>query len=288
MKELRDHLARRMAYAWLSHFSGDANPSKLFEGVKFRLDIPLGKKGSDFQLWSSKYLKWFAAERPNLFTSIEFCKIEKQMWHLNRFPKIGNMLSLSSFAKLLQRSPVGLQLTTSGPTIYVHRVITMFIKCFDFVPYFRNETDGVKKSEDYKPFHFGVGSKSRAALAGFNSSAFFFYFVALGDCFHCGREFVLSFPLGLEALPDATGAKLEKISLELMSDLRRNALRRRVVSEKTGDVEYDEFWPSTSKLFLDKIDRVLAKHYGFTDEELDFIINYDIKYRMGQDAGEIE
>jgi len=29
---------------------------------------------------------------------------------------------------------------------------------------------------------------------------------------------------------------------------------------------------------------VLAQHYGFTDEELDFIINYDIKYRMGQGA----
>ena len=27
----------------------------------------------------------------------------------------------------------------------------------------------------------------------------------------------------------------------------------------------------------------LARHYGFTDEELDFIINYDIKYRMGAD-----
>lgn len=27
--------------------------------------------------------------------------------------------------------------------------------------------------------------------------------------------------------------------------------------------------------------RVLAQHYGFTGEELDFIINYDIKYRMG-------
>ena len=27
--------------------------------------------------------------------------------------------------------------------------------------------------------------------------------------------------------------------------------------------------------------RVLAQHYGFTDEELDCIINYDIKYRMG-------
>jgi hypothetical protein len=31
-------------------------------------------------------------------------------------------------------------------------------------------------------------------------------------------------------------------------------------------------------------DRVLAQHYGFTDEELDFIINYDIKYRMGRDS----
>ena len=28
------------------------------------------------------------------------------------------------------------------------------------------------------------------------------------------------------------------------------------------------------------IDRVLAKHYGCTDENLNFIINYDIKYRM--------
>ena len=50
---------------------------------------------------------------------------------------------------------------------------------------------------------------------------------------------------------------------------------------------------------LDEIDWVLAAHYGFTDEELDFPssklrtgipstglragINYDIKYRMGRD-----
>jgi hypothetical protein len=55
-----------------------------------------------------------------------------------------------------------------------------------------------------------------------------------------------------------------------------------------------------SKPILDEIDRVLAAHYGFTDEELDFIPstklrvgipsgrlrsgNYDIKYRMGRDA----
>jgi hypothetical protein len=35
-----------------------------------------------------------------------------------------------------------------------------------------------------------------------------------------------------------------------------------------------------------EVDRVLADHYGFTAEELDFIINYDIKYRMGAENGE--
>jgi hypothetical protein len=41
---------------------------------------------------------------------------------------------------------------------------------------------------------------------------------------------------------------------------------------------------------IDQIDQVLAKHSGFTDEELDFIINYDSKYRMGRnaDSGESE
>ena len=28
----------------------------------------------------------------------------------------------------------------------------------------------------------------------------------------------------------------------------------------------------------------MAQQYGFTDEQLDFVINYDIKYRMGRGA----
>ena len=43
-----------------------------------------------------------------------------------------------------------------------------------------------------------------------------------------------------------------------------------------------------SALAPDSSNRVLARHYGFTDDELDFIINYDIKYRMGRESGEEE
>lgn len=47
--------------------------------------------------------------------------------------------------------------------------------------------------------------------------------------------------------------------------------------------------PQCSNAIFDEIDRVLATHYGFTAEELDFIINSDIArcaYRMGWEAEE--
>ena len=37
---------------------------------------------------------------------------------------------------------------------------------------------------------------------------------------------------------------------------------------------------SDAEPYIDEIDKVLARHYNLTEEELDFIINYDIKYRM--------
>ena len=51
-----------------------------------------------------------------------------------------------------------------------------------------------------------------------------------------------------------------------------------------ADVETQLFKVQNSKPLIDEIDRALAKHYSFTDEELDFIINYDIKYRMGREG----
>jgi len=43
-----------------------------------------------------------------------------------------------------------------------------------------------------------------------------------------------------------------------------------------------------TKPIIDEIDELLAKHHGFTEEELNFIINYDIKYRMGDKLKDAE
>ena len=39
-----------------------------------------------------------------------------------------------------------------------------------------------------------------------------------------------------------------------------------------------------ANLLRSDIERALTRHYGFTAKELDFILNYDTKYRLGRDT----
>ena len=47
-------------------------------------------------------------------------------------------------------------------------------------------------------------------------------------------------------------------------------------------IEYDEMNAPRSKPIIDKIDTLLARHCRFTPEKFDFMLNYDIKYRLGR------
>jgi len=82
-------------------------------------------------------------------------------------------------------------------------------------------------------------------------------------------------------------SELDSFGEHVISDYRKNASKKTVfIGSKQQYVTYYEYLPRLSKLIIDEIDRVLARHYGFTEEELDFIINYGIKYLMGEDTKE--
>ena len=71
----------------------------------------------------------------------------------------------------------------------------------------------------------------------------------------------------------------------LEEDIKRNSFIT-TRNTKTDNIELESFKLNASKPIIDEIDKVLAKHYGFTEDELDFIINYDIKYRMGDELSD--
>ena len=70
--------------------------------------------------------------------------------------------------------------------------------------------------------------------------------------------------------------------------LRKNAVYYSINSKTNGLNETVTYQKQNSKNIMDDIDVELSKIYNFTDEELDFIINYDIKYRMGDELNREE
>jgi len=92
---------------------------------------------------------------------------------------------------------------------------------------------------------------------------------------------VQNFPIPASVLQNDEIAELGR---EYLDDLRVNSQMLVRMQKSTGRTETQSFKIQKSKSLIDDVDRALAAHYGFTAEELEFIINYDIKYRMGRSA----
>ena len=66
-----------------------------------------------------------------------------------------------------------------------------------------------------------------------------------------------------------------------MADYKANAVRKTI---RVGGqvVEMDEIHARLSRPIILEIDRILAPHYGLTDEELRFLQDYDVEFRSGE------
>lgn len=54
---------------------------------------------------------------------------------------------------------------------------------------------------------------------------------------------------------------------------------------QTGhEIEYDEISAVQSKCVIDEIDTALAEFFTLSSSELDFVMHYDLKYRVGSET----
>jgi hypothetical protein len=158
----------------------------------------------------------------------------------------------------------------------------------NFKPYFWNERNGYQLSTQVKTLFLPSKMDADIVVAILNSSIFYWWFTILSDCRHLNLREIENFPISISLIREDIKHALSSIVEKLMIDLKNHKQRKVCQYKTTGKVVYDEFYPRYSKPIIDQIDCALAVHYGFSDEELDFIINYDIKYRMGDDGAEDE
>ena len=115
-------------------------------------------------------------------------------------------------------------------------------------------------------------------MATFNSNLFWWYYALNFDMFNLKDYMIFSFKINYTVDP-----KICALAKALEEDMERNKIEQRINSKTRGDVITSYYQKKRSKTIIDEIDKALARHYHFTEEELDFIINYDIKYRMGDE-----
>lgn len=260
---------------WLSSYSN--RPGKLFSGVEQRLAILLICNMPQPALFSSAYQHWYESERAYLFALLTYTPAST--WLATCMPlKSGSALAEAIFARLAcqQGFPL-LNCQREGAAVWVHNGPTYWVRALAFAP---DSQQTGSRSRHYLKLPVASQEQALILAALLSSSTFYFFYKMISNCRDLGQKELRLFPLG--QLQPALEKRLERLGRLLAERLQATGVKcsRRYAS---GVSEYEEYYPARAKAILDQVDRVLAEHYGFTDEEYDFIINYDIKYRMGRD-----
>ena len=283
MIPIQDKCLDESSNIWFSHF--DDSPAKLFDGLPhIRATIMLTQSGSNKnrQVYATRYSRWYSEVRRWLFESLVFANIGTHLTFMRgSAPKIGNIMSSRLLQRIVDYTPLG-TIFNLGQLIYYHNAPQYWIRAMDFVPYFWNERDGAKISSHVKSLTLKTQEDALVTIGALNSSLFYWWFLLFSNCRDLTLREIKSFPIGFDQMSEDVKTQIGDLSKPLMESFKKHKVRKVTQYKTTGKVVYDEFYLRHSKPIIDEIDRVLAKHYGFTDEELDFIINYDIKYRMGR------
>lgn len=270
----------RYGSVWSSIF--DERPSKLFDGVDQQLSIHIQYIGENKNKYITSMNHFYPSERVFIFNKLHFTKYNYEGLIAEVPPKINSTIEIH-LCNLLRKCVPMISISEhveKYSNIYYKNAGGRYWRLIKSFPtyYYDNKTKNTSTSTEKV---LSIEDKyTKAVVSLMSSSTFYWYWRCISNCRHLTDREISNF-----RVPDKiySECKLFDLCDEYELSLKNN--KHRV---KSGTKEYDEYCIKKSKSIIDEIDKVLAKHYGFTEEELDYIINYDIKYRMGDELGDDE
>lgn len=245
-------------------------PVSLFNGVSQRVSIVLFNNSFKVNtIFTTPYIR--SKDTAILFQTIKYMA---NTFDTNRdwiLPKIGHIVLSSIWKKIHKKEKdllgISTKFSSNAQIYYKDYGETYWIFPFSFCPW-------LTPVKSYKEI-----TVENVYLNKFfcitNSTLFYLFHTCISDCWHLGNWHFSQFPISIRTI---MALKEEKLSESYINN-------RIIRYDKRANGNIYEYKVNKSKNIIDEIDKVLAKHYGFTEEELDFIINYDIKYRMGDELG---
>ena len=262
MNKIRDFVLKNSSEIILLNYSD--RPSSLFFSVHQKLSILFIEKNitKDFKLYTSNYQYWYKNERERLFS--DFNIIENKYINSDYIPKIGNHIEKKIYEKIkFEDNTLSIYdylFEKNGKIMFLNMRVGFWIKIFkDFA-----------RSKEYKEFTINEKYYYYFYLI-FNSSLFFLYWTIISDCWHITTKELKNFKI---ILPDLKyHNKIKKLSNELENKLEET---KKYIGSKQIDYEYKH---KMCKKEINNIDVLIGKIYNFTDEEIEYIKNFAIKYR---------
>lgn len=284
IKSLQDLILERGSFTSISF---PRRPESIFDGVEMPVAIILSAASkSKNQFATTRISRFYTEERRVALKTLSFA-LHNHRTHGHRIAKLGNETALAIFSKLASPAHQSIQTQVqkgSNHLLYYQEACRYWVKARLGMPRFKR--NGVASDPPHgRTLEFQDRNAAGLAVCILNSSLFYWLYSTLGDCEHINDDFVRRFPIP----NNVDDAAWHERGVQLTKAIQASSKRKTIKTKKQGHViEYDEINAANERHLIQVIDQELARGFGLTNAELDFIVNYDIKYRLGADATEEE
>lgn len=240
-------------------------PDCFFTSVHQKLTLLIACKHSVRpQIYTSGYRYWYKSERREL---LDGCQMMLNSSAIKEYiPKIANQIEMSIFEKIHTIkgdtiSSLSSDVISKYP-VYLNMRGCFWMKAFSFNP----------GSNEYKQLYYDEILQSYI-LCILNSSLFFLFWTMISDCWHVTNKELSSFRVPTQDIDCTLFSRLAK-NLE-----NRLEETKQFIGSKQTEYAYKH---KNCKPEIDAIDEALCSLYLFTDEELQYIKRYNLRYRMSE------
>jgi hypothetical protein len=253
-------------------------PQPVFENAVVNTSILFFKKDEkpNEQILATKmYRKNKDFDLQTLVNNLQFIDV-KDVKLIGRYPKISLPIEKTILRKIhSQKAKIGNLLKKKGKSLYYRTTGGRYFKVVT------NYSTGSTKE---KPLFFESNVDTIGAIM--SSNLYFWWYQIYSNNLDLKGYEIETFGIPLDKITDEKMKEIEKLYADYLIDIEKNANIRKTNSERKGayNVEsFKEYKIVKSKHLIDKIDDLLCPLYGLTQEETEFIKNYEIEFRVGDE-----
>lgn len=259
MNRIREEVSTALPNQTILSFAD--RPDSLFKQVHQKLCILIAGPGDTRSIYTSNYQYWYKDQRLSLFDRMEIR--ENPFATRDGVPKLGNGTDIEIYERLTDETLVDIfsHARKGEHTVCVNRREAFWMKVFR----------GKSQHPEFKEFHFQTEPEAAFLYCLLSSSLFWWYWIAVSDCWHVSRSL--------------NGFKMPQLedfrAFTLLARRLENRLEetKKYVGTKQTVYEYKHV---ECLDIIHEIDDFINELYTLSDEQSRYIKNFAFEYRTSR------